>query len=82
MSTFTEWNGPPPARGPSTKDVLALIDAYNNANATLVQHLAGTAADDVHRFNTAEGILAQVESGRLVRFCGKHGGVRRYAALP
>ena len=53
MSTFTEWNGPPPVRGPSTKDVLALIDAYNNANATLVQHLAGTAADDVHRFNTA-----------------------------
>ena len=67
MSTFTEWNGPPPVRGPSTKDVLALIDAYNNANTALVKHLASTVADDVHGFGTAEGILAQVESGRLVR---------------
>ena len=52
MSTFTEWNGPMAARGPSTKDVLALIEAYNSLNATLAKHLAGTATDDVHGFKT------------------------------
>lgn len=53
MSAFTEWNGPPAGRGPSTRDVLALIDAYNNLNTTLAKHLAGTWVDDVHGFRTA-----------------------------
>ncbi len=52
MSAFTEWNGPPAGRGPSTKDVLALIDAYNNLNTALAKHTASTATDDVHGFNT------------------------------
>ena len=53
MSTFTEWNGPSAGRGASTKDVLALIDAYNQVNATLSKHIESTATDDIHRFNTA-----------------------------
>ena len=53
MSTFTEWNGPGSGRGPSTKDVLALIDAYNNLNSLVAKHIASTATDDVHSFNTA-----------------------------
>ena len=53
MSTFTEWNGPPGGRGPSTKDVLALIDAYNNMSAVLSKHLESTAADNVHSFASA-----------------------------
>ncbi len=53
MSTFTEWNGPSAGRGASTKDVLALIDAYNQVNAALSKHIESTATDDVHRFNSA-----------------------------
>ena len=53
MSTFTEWNGPGSGRGPSTKDVLSLIDAYNNLNSLVAKHIASTATDDVHSFNTA-----------------------------
>ena len=88
MSAFTEWNGPPPphvhARGPNTKDVLALIEAYNNANTALVKHLASTATDDVHGFNTAlkEAIAAledalkaligeKADAGALEELAGK-----------
>lgn len=53
MSTFTEWNGPGGGRGANTKDVLALIDAYNNMNALLSKHIESSATDDVHKFKTA-----------------------------
>ena len=63
MSTFTEWNGPAAGRGPSTKDVLALIDAYNSLNTTLTKHLASTDTDDVHNFKTAiESAIAEAEA--------------------
>ena len=63
MSTFTEWNGPAAGRGPSTKDVLALIDAYNSLNTALAKHLASTDTDDVHNFKTAlEAAVAEAES--------------------
>ena len=63
MSAFTEWNGPATGRGPSTKDVLALIDAYNSLNTTLTKHLASTDIDDVHNFKTAlEAAVAGAES--------------------
>ena len=63
MSAFTEWNGPAAGRGPSTKDVLALIDAYNSLNTTLTKHLASTDIDDVHNFKTAlEAAVAGAES--------------------
>ena len=55
MSMFTEWNGPPGGRGPNTKDVLALIDAYNRLSSVLSKHLESTASDNVHSFDTALG---------------------------
>ena len=63
MSTFTEWNGPPGGRGPRTKDVLDLIDAYNNMNAVLSRHLESTAVDNVHSFASAlKEAIAGLES--------------------
>ena len=63
MSAFTEWNGPPGGRGPSTKDVLALIDAYNSMSAVLSKHLESTAADNVHSFGSAlKEAIAALES--------------------
>ena len=63
MSTFTEWNGPAAGRGPSTKDVLALIEAYNNLNTTLAKHLASTDTDNVHNFQTAlDNAIAETEN--------------------
>ena len=63
MSTFTEWNGPPAGRGPSTKDVLALIDAYNALNTALAKHTASTDTDDVHGFKTAlESYIKELDS--------------------
>lgn len=49
MSTFTEWNGPGPGSNP-TKEILALIKAYNEVLSTLNTHIntAASATDSVH----------------------------------
>ena len=58
MSTFTQWNGPQGASGPSAKDITALIDAYNSMSSALQAHLAATAPTD----SAVHGIVNYVNS--------------------
>ena len=58
MSTFTQWNGPQGAFGPSAKDITALIDAYNSMSSALQAHLAATAPTD----SAVHGIVNYVNS--------------------
>ena len=58
MSTFTQWNGPQGASGPSAKDITALIDAYNNMSSALQAHLAAVAPTD----SSVHGIVSYVNS--------------------
>ena len=51
MSTFTQFNGPLGASGPSTKDLTGLIDAYTNLKAVLDRHIN----DDVDTNNVHKG---------------------------
>lgn len=46
MSTFTQWNGPQCASGPSTKDITDLINAYNNLSVKLTAHIEALAPTD------------------------------------
>ena len=46
MSTFTMFNGPQGAAGPSTKDITSLISAYNELSIKLTQHIAEFATSD------------------------------------
>lgn len=58
MSTFTTWNGPFSEAKPSTKDVLELIDAYNNVLSALNTHIAESAANE----STVHGVITCVTS--------------------
>lgn len=51
MSTFTQFNGPLGASGPSTKDLTGLIDAYTNLKVTLDRHIN----DDIDTNNVHRG---------------------------
>ena len=56
MSTFTQFNGPQGASGPSAKDITALIDAYNNLSVKLTTHIAANTPTDA----AVHGIVAYV----------------------
>ena len=50
MSTFTEFNGPGHAFGPSTKDITGLIDAYTTLKNSLDAHINDTLeTNNAHR---------------------------------
>ena len=57
MSTFTQWNGPQGASGPSAKDMLALVEAYNNLSTKLAAHIEAVAPTDT----TIHGIVSYVK---------------------
>ena len=57
MSTFTQWNGPQGAYGPSAKDMLALVEAYNNLSTKLAAHIEAVAPTDT----TVHGIVSYVK---------------------
>lgn len=56
MSTFTQFNGPQGSSGPSTKDITALIDAYNQLSIKLTAHIEALAPTD----STVHGIVNYV----------------------
>ncbi len=56
MSTFTQFNGPQGSSGPSTKDITALIDAYNQLSIKLTAHIEALAPTD----STVHGIMNYV----------------------
>lgn len=60
MSAFTPWNGPQNSSGPNTKDVIALVDAYNNLLTKLNNHLEAVAPTD----STVHGVVSFVNSVR------------------
>ena len=57
MSTFTQWNGPQGASGPSAKDMLALVEAYNNLSTKLAAHIEAVAPTDT----AIHGIVSYVK---------------------
>ena len=65
MSTFTQWNGPQGASGPSAKDMLALVEAYNNLSTKLAAHIEAVAPTDtaIHGIvSYVKDIKAQLEA--------------------
>ncbi len=65
MSAFTQFNGPQSSSGPSTKDITAFIEAYNNLSTKLAAHIEAVAPTDttVHGIaNYVSGIKAQLET--------------------
>ncbi len=57
MSTFTQFNGPQGSSGPSAKDTLALIEAYNNLSMKLAAHIEAVSPSDT----TVHGIASYVK---------------------
>ena len=57
MSTFTQFNGPQGSSGPSAKDTLALIEAYNNLSMKLAAHIEAVSPSDT----TVHGIVSYVK---------------------
>ena len=56
MSAFTQFNGPQGSSGPSTKDITAFIEAYNNLSTKLAAHIEAVAPTDA----TVHGIVSYV----------------------